>query len=274
MELLFTKLVIALLQPLAVVLLLMLASIALDALRRPRAARALLALTALLLWASAAPVMSWRIRRPLEARFPARQIDELPAADVLLLLGGGIEPAMPPRLRAEVNPAGDRALYAAALFRAGKATRVLVAGGAFPWQNEPPDAHGTQQLLEDLGVPAHAITLETNSRSTRENCLEARLLLGDAPTRVLLVTSALHMPRALAACRAVGLDVTAATTDVEVVHEPGSGILYWLPDSESFDATSRAIREIAATAAYRSRGWLAPDSTEATGAKRRVGAAP
>ncbi len=267
MGLLITKLAIALLQPLSVVLLLMLASIALGARRKPRAARALLALAALMLWLSATPVTSWRLRRPIESRFPPRPIEELPAADVLLVLGGGIEPAVSPRLRPEVNLAGDRALYAAALYRAGKAPRVLVSGGAFPWQNEPADAHGTQQLLEDLGVPARAITLEPNSRSTRENCVETRALLGEAPARVLLVTSALHMPRALAACRAVGLDVTPATTDIEVLHDAGSGILYWLPDSESLDATSRAIREIAATAAYRARGWLAPEPSGAERAK-------
>lgn len=261
MGLLLAKLATALIQPLGLVLLLLLAGLGLALRRRPRGASAFIALAAIGLWASATPVTSAWLRRPIESRYPPRPIEQLPAADVILVLGGGIEPPVPPRLRPEVNLAGDRALYAAALVRAGKAPRVLVAGGAYPWQNEPPDSTATQRLLEELGVPAGAITLESESRSTRENCVEARALLGPAPLRVLLVTSALHMPRALAACRAVGLDATPATTDVEVLHDPGSGILYWLPDSETLDATSRALKELLGTAVYRVRGWLAPEPT-------------
>ena len=253
MGLLLSKLATALVQPLGLVLLLLVAALVLG----HRSARTIaVGLAVAILWASSVPAISWQLRRAIESRHPPRPIAELPSADVILGLGGGIEPPALPRLRPEVNLAGDRALYAAALYRAGKAPRVLVAGGSYPWQNEPPDSHATQHLLEEIGVPARAITLGSQSRSTRENCLEARQLLGNERPRILLVTSALHMPRALRSCRAAGLDVVPATTDVEVLDDPGSGVLYWLPDTETLDATSRAWKELLGSAVYDARGWL------------------
>jgi uncharacterized SAM-binding protein YcdF (DUF218 family) len=252
--LLLSKLATALVQPVGLSVLLLAFSLARW---RRLSGRIAVALAAAILWTSSVPAVSSALRRPLESRHPPRPIAELPAADVILVLGGGIEPPAPPRLRAEVNLAGDRALFAAALYRAGKAPRVLVSGGAYPWQNEPPDSHATQRLLEEIGVPASAVTIGSESRSTRENCLEAREILGEARARVLLVTSALHMPRALGTCRAAGLDVVPATTDVEVLDDAGNGILCWLPDSETLDATSRAWKEVLGIAVYRARGWLA-----------------
>jgi uncharacterized SAM-binding protein YcdF (DUF218 family) len=57
-----------------------------------------------------------------------------------------------------------------------------------------------------LGVPRNAIVAETKSRTTYENAAEARTLLG--PSTVLLVTSAGHIPRAVALFNKQGFQVT------------------------------------------------------------------
>lgn len=55
-------------------------------------------------------------------------------------------------------------------------------------------------------MPRNAIVAETKSRTTYENAVEARALLG--PGSVLLVTSAGHIPRAVALFRKQGFQVT------------------------------------------------------------------
>jgi len=79
------------------------------------------------------------------------------------------------------------------------------------------------------------------------------------------VTSAMHMPRALAIFQKQGFDVTPAPTDfLATWGQEGStgdvGIAGWLlkviPDSERLDFSTRAIREYIGLLIYRLRGWL------------------
>jgi hypothetical protein len=62
--------------------------------------------------------------------------------------------------------------------------------------------------------------------------------------RILLVTSALHMPRALALFKAQGLGVTPAPTDFEAGQEPPSGMLAWLPDAGALNGSALAMKEL------------------------------
>ncbi len=61
------------------------------------------------------------------------------------------------------------------------------------------------------------------------------------------------MPRALAAFRNVGLEVTPAATDVSARDFGGPFAL--LPDAEELARTSTAVKEIVGTLVYRYRGW-------------------
>jgi len=96
-------------------------------------------------------------------------------ADAIVLLGGG---------------SGERPGRAAELFRAGAAPRILVSGAG--------DADGNRLLLMHRGVPSAAISLEPNSRTTRENAqFSIPLLRAAGAKKVILVTSWYHSRRAL-----------------------------------------------------------------------------
>lgn len=71
---------------------------------------------------------------------------------------------------------------------------------------------------------------------------------------MLLVTSALHMPRSLAAFKAVGINAVAAPADFEVIPEPLHP-LRLLPDAHSLHQSTRALKEYLGFAVYRLRGW-------------------
>lgn len=214
------KLAGAALYPLNLALLAGLAALLLRRRAKLRRALALFALAWLWLWST--PWLAQQAARSLEAGHPPVAPAALPEADLIVLLGGLSDPAAPPgRPDPDLNAAADRAWFAARLWHAGRAPVVLCSGGRAPLSGaasaECPDV---ARLLVDLGVPETAIELEPDSRTTLENAsataaLIERLLASGriGGRRLLLVTSARHMPRALAAFRRAGLDPVAAATD-------------------------------------------------------------
>ena len=98
-------------------------------------------------------------------------------------------------------------------------------------------------LLHDLGVPDAAMLLEGNSRTTQENArFTTDLLRQRGIDHILLVTSAMHMRRAVAHFEAVGLRVVPAVTDFEA--NQVSGVLGWLPDAGALDKSGRGLKEL------------------------------
>ena len=98
-------------------------------------------------------------------------------------------------------------------------------------------------FVRALGVPANALLFEEQSRNTRENAtMSATLLKAQGVTDILLVTSALHMGRAVMHFEAAGLKVHPASTD----HEVGASTedpLRFVPSAGALDGSARAIKE-------------------------------
>ena len=94
------------------------------------------------------------------------------------------------------------------------------------------------------------------SRTTAENATEvAKDWPSLGASSALLVTSAAHMPRALATFRRAGILVTPAPTDVRGVDDP-IDLLDLLPDAGSLEATTFAAKEALGYAVYWLRGDL------------------
>lgn len=158
--------------------------------------------------------------------------------------------ARPPmRLYSNLEAAADRVWYAARLFRAGKAPQILLTGGNLPWGGiEQPEADGMAELLEDLGVPKTALLLEGRSRTTEQNRdYSLPILHRLGVKRILLVTSALHMPRAIRLFEATDLTVVPAPADFEVFDRDNAHPLRWLPDAQALADSSRAYKEYLGT---------------------------
>ncbi len=252
---LLTKLVLPLSAALALLALALLAS----AFGRRRIATPLLAVAVLGLWLASMPAVAKRLAAALENVHSATPLAQLPAADAILLLGGASKPALPPREFPELVEAADRVFHAARLFHAGKAPLIVVSSGPMPWQRHlPAEAEGLGELLGALGVPASAVLREVESTNTYDNCVFSKQILDARGARdVLLVTSALHMPRALATCRSAGLAVRAAPTDYWVAGDEAQ-TLDLLPDVEALTITHVVLRERLGFWVYQRRGWIKP----------------
>ncbi len=176
---------------------------------------------------------------PLERPFMSSQTPaDLPAADAIVLLGGGMG-----KVDALANPemfeAADRVWHAARLYRAGKAPLVVVVGSN--------DLAATVPLLLDFGVPREAIAVDDVSRNTYENSRFAeRLLVDRGVRRVLLVTSAWHMPRAIGNFSRTSLEVTPAACDFKA-HYVRIGIVNWwsglMPSADNLNTSAYLLKE-------------------------------
>jgi uncharacterized SAM-binding protein YcdF (DUF218 family) len=229
------------------------------------AGRALLWGAVGLIWVASMPVFSDWLRSTLEWRYLPPEIEAYPAADAIVVLGGMVSAPAAPRVDLQVSESFDRLLHAAALFESGKAPVVIASGGGIAWLGAvEPEAVGMKALLLRLGVPDEAIVMETQSRNTAENALYTGEILRERGIgRVLLVTSALHMPRAMKLFRARGIDAVPAPTDMRSIYDPARTVLDYLPDVGAMYQTTLAVKE------YLGMGWMAVRGV--TGSAERSG---
>ncbi|MGK0173127.1 MAG: uncharacterized SAM-binding protein YcdF (DUF218 family) [Gammaproteobacteria bacterium] len=223
-----------------------------------RAATSFGIISVTVLWICSAPSFADWAMGTLERQYPPRAIADTPSADVAIVLGGAVNQPMAPRVAIELIQSSDRVLHAARLYRAGKVARILVSGGNIPWlPSIETEAQLIRRLLIEWGVPDEAIATAGASRNTYENALEiVQMRKNSSFDSALLVTSAAHMPRAMAVFRRAGIPVTASTTDVEVVDGAPFTILRWLPDAGALAMTTAAMKEWIGFWAYRARGYL------------------
>ncbi len=190
--------------------------------------------------------------------------DPVPEADCILVLSAGIGSRIPPRSTLEVAEAGDRILYAANLFRQRKAPCVICTGDvATGGVAVRPAAEDMADFLETLGVPQGAVIKETRSRNTHEHaCRLLPIFQERGFKRVLLVTSAMHMPRAVGTLRRVcpGIEFIPAPTDFRMTERIPSPwyheIKEWIPTPGRLLLFSEAIHEYLGLLKYRVRGWM------------------
>jgi uncharacterized SAM-binding protein YcdF (DUF218 family) len=119
------------------------------------------------------------------------------------------------------------------------------------------------ELLAAVGVPATAIVTELESENTRDHAMNlCPLLTASQMKRVLLVTSAMHMPRSIGTFRHLcpAIDFVPAPTDFRA---PDDVPVAWYRHAVSVVPTPRnlldfsdATHEYLGIAYYRLRGWM------------------
>ncbi len=237
------KFVITLISPLGSALALSFFALVLALFKKIRLSWILGLLAVLWLWGWSLPVVSYTFRHVLESQFPPLAVDTLPNAQAIVVLGGAMRPAQKAGQVPDLRESADRVWHAARLFHAGKAPLILLSGGSGRDVRANPEAAAMRAFLADLGVASNAMVLEGQSSNTRQNAqFTADLLRPQGVNHILLVTSALHMRRAVALFEAQGFAVTPAATDHEAVNR-----FDWddyLPDASALDGSARAIKEI------------------------------
>jgi uncharacterized SAM-binding protein YcdF (DUF218 family) len=201
------------------------------------------------LWLASLGVVGMSLLRSLESA-PAAEKDLAGAAAIVVLGGGLVHDS--PEYREDIVGAEtlQRLRYAARLARAS-GIPVLVTGGNPHGGNLSEGEAMARILRQDFQVLARWI--EDRSATTAENASHSfEILRPQGRTRIVLVTSAGHMPRAQRAFSKAGFAVIPAPTGY--LPRRDLTITAWLPSADGLYATRTALRELLGIAWYRLTG--------------------
>ena len=256
MGLLVSKALTLLASPLGITLLLCFTALVLSYFYQERASRYALASAIAWLWLSSTSMFANFIYGSLENRYANIPLAEVPTADAIVVLGGGVKAMPEPHEFPDINEAGDRLLHGARLFKAGKAEKIVLSGGqVFANNIVGTEGNAMMSLLIDWGIPRDAIIVEGKSRTTHENAVETKTIY-DANNwqNVLLVTSAAHMPRSVCSFDKAEIAHTPVPTDYEITKRYSPFLLKVLPSSGAQDTTARGMKEYLGRFVYWLRG--------------------
>ncbi len=218
-----------------------------------RGSRGLIVFGFLFALATSLPVVAERLAATLEAPY-ARSAVALERADALVVLGAG-------RVRAQQEYAGDvpsalaleRLRYAVRLHRSS-GLPILLSGG----RGHPDEHRSEAELMAEVLIADFRITplwLETQSRNTCENARGIASILPEAGLeRVLVVTHAMHMPRAMACFQAAGIAAQPAPMGFRGPRGLSPRVSDFLPNVDAVKTSRFALREWVAR-------WAAPFRT-------------
>lgn len=188
------------------------------------------------------PGFSRLLARDLEYRHPRVELASVaPGADIVLLASGSVERhegRAVPRLDA---PAWERTAAAAALWQRTRG-RLLVLGG--PVMDGVSPARAMADAAIAMGVPRERVSADDRGDTTRSAFETAPRPSPQAPP--WLVTSALHLPRAMLAAGQTGWSVRPYPCDYTVTDSPGWR--QWLPSTLAYRRNVELVHEYV--------GWL------------------
>jgi len=260
MDLIISKLLPVFVYPVGLTAALLVLTLLLLLAGRRKIAPVALLLGLLCLYVPSMPVISENLVRSLEMDLPARSVHKSPSAGAIVVLSGGVATTRPVSLSARPEQTFDRLYQGYRLYQAGKAPLIVLSGGSISWRTKDgarPESVLMADILRSMGIPAARILVESKSRNTRENAvLTAKLLRQKGIETILLATSALHMPRALACFRGTGLQVHPAPADYLTEVTEKRNILDYLPDAGALDDSTAVIKEYLGLLYYSLRGWI------------------
>jgi len=133
--------------------------------------------------------------------------DQAAPADAIIVLGAAAYDAKPSPVFEE------RIRHGLDLYQRGYAPTLIFTGGFGGNGARFAESQVARRYALRHDVPADAILIETVSRTTRQNLLEARgLMRSHGLHRAIVVSDPLHMARALRLCRELQIDALASST--------------------------------------------------------------
>jgi len=214
--------------------------------KRSRSGAVMCAVLAGLCWAGSARVVTRAVLRPLETAYsvPAKVEGDV----IVLLCGGAGDVPIDISAAAALYPSTMQRTYAVAKLQKQTGLPVIITGGA-P-SSDTPEAVAAARYLVELGIPPAKIITEEAARDTIENAAyTARICAEKGYKRIILVTSAFHMPRAVFLFKKAGVQEVVAYPYGHLAPQArGYRLRDFLPGDSS--DLSRAFNEYAGLAYY------------------------
>lgn len=197
----------------------------------------------LLLVSSLEPITD-RLVAKLEKKYSPlteETIKKLPPVKYICVLGGGTNPDPAKPYNSQLSRASlARLLEAVRLHRHWPEARLIVSGGAV--FTHPPEGEIMAELANMLSVPKEKIIVEGKSRDTSDQAALIKPIVKD--NTVIVVTSAIHMPRSILLFQRSGIRAIPAPTDYLTAEIAPNPIKRFFPSPDSVLHLEMAIHEI------------------------------
>jgi len=192
----------------------------------------------------------------LENEFPLRQCAMESNDDIIVVLGGGLnggytEFSGEQRLS---DPSKNRALAAAEIVKEDGI--MFFAGGKAASDTVVPEAQAMASMVETMLPRGVTVAIEVDSTDTYQNAINVQSIIGQmgAKKEIVLVTSAVHMPRAQRVFAALGFEVCTYAVD-PLLHKGVPLTTLW-PQVTALNKTKRSLHEWVGRYYYQFKGYI------------------
>jgi len=190
------------------------------------------------------PIFSNNFFKLVEGNEYRKPISAIDSADAIVVLSGMLE----------INEVGDstyvewgdpdRFFGGIALFKAGKAKKLVFTGGKMPWDKvKKTEGEVLREYAISNGIPTENIFVTKDVENTAEEAVAVKELISPSK-RIILVTSAYHMYRARSIFEGEGFSVVPYKMDFKVTRNKEIVIMDLLPNSDSIKLTETGFREL------------------------------
>jgi uncharacterized SAM-binding protein YcdF (DUF218 family) len=197
-----------------------------------------------LLYILSTPIFSNNFFKIIEGSEYRKPISAIDSADAIVVLSGMLE----------INEVGDstyvewgdpdRFFGGIALFKAGKAQKLIFTGGKMPWDKvKKTEGEVLREYAISNGIPSENIFVTKDVENTADEAVAVKELISPSK-KIILVTSAYHMYRAQRLFEKQGFDVIPYKVDYKAERNKVTTIIDFLPSADYLKNSETGIREI------------------------------
>jgi uncharacterized SAM-binding protein YcdF (DUF218 family) len=190
------------------------------------------------------PIFSNNFFKLVEGSEYRKPISATDSADAIVVLSGMLE----------INEVGDstyiewgdpdRFFGGVALFKVGKAQKLVFTGGKMPWdKGKKTEGEVLKEYAISNGIPSEKVFVTKDVENTADEAVAVKELISPS-RRIILVTSAFHMYRAKKLFEKQGFEVIPYEVDYKSAGESAITVIDFLPSAGNLEMTETGIREI------------------------------
>jgi len=179
--------------------------------------------------------------------------------DYGILLTGVTKTNMKPKDRVYFTRGADRATHTLQLYKLGIIRKVIVSGGSGRLDGRGVrEADDLADFLKLAGIPEQDLVIENQSKNTHESAklVSEMLAAMDGPKETLVITSAYHLPRAMACFRKAGVSADAFAVEPTAEERKYNPDTLLVPTLEAMGIWQTLLKEWVGFIAYWFAGYI------------------
>ena len=223
--------------------------------KKQRGSAFLCAMVSIFIYAIGALPLPEFLMARLERPFAGSKVAAAERADAVIVLGGVMNVSKHDSFGINFSPAADRIFTGMELLKRKKAGAMSIGGGIIKGSSE---GERMAEFAKSWNAPGEVIGL-AGCRNTHEEALRAgEVARARGWTNLILVTSAYHMPRAMATFEKAGLTVRPVACDFEALPAlEGDDASYRIvPVMDHVEVFTLYMHEVLGWYYYVLRGWV------------------